>query len=218
LARFAEKSAAGSPCRVLLLSNHGALCLGSTIEEALKVAIDLEEIAEKEILSRFRPGSTREELLEHYAPALNTEEVDPAREMKLLDELRAHRPGKTFIVRKGEYLCAAARAGQTVFPMVDDLAQLVGPTLPVIHMTSSFTSAGVRRILKHRNAVLVPGLGCVCGGNDQSEVEATAMVVEKGCRVAIESSYLGGGHRISWPERLLMRFIFLAKYSKKAAG
>jgi L-fuculose-phosphate aldolase len=218
LARFAEKSAAASSCRALLLSNHGALCLGSTIEDALQVAIDLEEIAEKEILSRFRPGATRQELLEHYAPASRVVQVDAATEARLLDELRAHQSTKTFIVHKGEYLCAAARAGRTIFPMVDDLAQLVGPTLPVIHRASPFASTAVRRILKRRNAVLLQGLGCLCVGNDESEAEATAMVAEKGCRVAIESSYLGGGHRISWPETLLMRFIFLAKYSKKAAG
>jgi L-ribulose-5-phosphate 4-epimerase len=218
LARFVESSVADSSCRALLLSNHGALCLGSTVEEALQVSIALEEIAEKEILSRFRPGAIREELLEHYAPTSCIAEMDAATEAKLLEELRAHYPEKTIIVNKGEYLCAAARAGQTIFPMVDDFAQLIGPTLPVIDMTPHLISVGVRKILKNRNAVLIPGLGFLCIGDNAYEVEAAAMVAEKGCRVAIESSYLGGGHRIGWPEAILMRFVFLAKYGKKAAG
>jgi L-ribulose-5-phosphate 4-epimerase len=218
LAGFVEGAVAGSSSRALLLSNHGALCLGSTIEEALQVSVALEEIADKEIVSHFRNGATREELLEHYAPASSTAEVDAATEMNLLEELRAHHPGKSFMVHKGAYLCAAARAGQTIFPMVDDQAQLIGPTLPVVYLTKPSASVKVRRILEHRNAVLVPGLGGVCRGDDASEVEAAAMVAEKGCRVVIESSYLGGGHRISRPETYLMRFIFLAKYRKKAVG
>lgn len=218
LARFAEKAAVESPCRALLLSNHGALCLGPTIDDALQVAIDLEEIAEKEVLSRFRAGANREDLLEDYAPARAAVEVDADTEAKLLDELKARLPGKTFILHKGEYVRAAARAGGTVFPMVDDLAQLIGPTLRVAQVASPADSVRVARALQRRSAVLIPGLGCLCVGDDASEAEATAMVAEKGCRVAIESSYLGGGHRISWLETLLMRFIFLAKYSKKAAG
>jgi L-fuculose-phosphate aldolase len=216
LARLAEETAARSRCRALLLSNHGALCLGSTIEEALQVSIDLEEIAQKEVLSRFRAGASRGDLLEHYAPAQAAAELDAAAEKKLLDELRALLPGKTFIVHKGEYVCAAARAGQTIYPMVDDLAQLIGPTLPVVRVASPSDAARVLRILKRRSAVLIPGLGCLCVGDHVSEVEASAMVAEKGCRVVIESSYLGGGYRIRWLETLLMRFIFLAKYSKKA--
>ena len=98
------------------------------------------------------------------------------------------------------------------------LINIIGPTLPVVYLTKPSASVKVRRILEHRNAVLVPGLGGVCTGDDASEVEAAAMVAEKGCRVVIESSYLGGGHRISRPETYLMRFIFLAKYRKKAVG
>jgi L-fuculose-phosphate aldolase len=85
-------------------------------------------------------------------------------------------------------------------------------------MTSPSDLKGVKKALRRRSAVLIPGLGCLCMGDDASEAEATAMVAEKGCRVEIESSYLGGGHRIRWFETLLMRFIFLAKYSKKASG
>jgi L-fuculose-phosphate aldolase len=218
LARLAAKEAAGSSCRAMLLSNHGALCFGSTIEDALQVSIDLERIAEQEILHRFRAGATREELLEHYAPASSAAEMDSATESELLHGVKATRPEKTFIVHKGEYARAAARARQPIFPLVDDLAQLIGPSLPVVAATSAFDLKRVKKALRRRSAVLIPGLGCLCMGDDASEAEATAMVAEKGCRVEIESSYLGGGHRIRWLETLLMRFIFLAKYRKKASG
>lgn len=219
LARFAEKTAAESRCRALLLSNHGALCLGKNIEDALQVAMALEHIAEKEILARFKADATRVDLLEDYAPRSSTIDVDESTERRLLGKLRRSRHRwKRILVHKGEYLSAAARAGKTIYPMVDDLAQLIGPTLPIIDVGTPFAATRLSWILRRRNAVLVPGLGCLCVGKDDSEVEATAMVAEKGCRVAIESSYLGGGHKISRPETLLMRFIFVAKYSKKAAG
>ncbi len=97
--------------------------------------------------------------------------------------------------------------------MLDDLAQIVGPSLRCVREVRSIKSA-----LHRRSAVLMAHHGCICAAESLSELHAAAMVVEKGCRALIESSFVGGGRRISFPDALLMRIIYRFKYRKMAGS
>lgn len=222
----------GPDCRALLLSNHGAVCTGGDITQALTLAENLENAAENHILENYRGavGDSEADRIRMLADAAGQKDskvssAEPAFKQKLSGNLVAHLQeklgDKIFLVSENEWVRAAADRGSVVRPMLDDQAQLIGVDLPVVDLLSRTAFSRVRRILGRkgfggRTAVLIKGIGCICAADDTDDAAAVAMVAEKGCRVSIESVYLGGGHSISRAESLLMRLIYLLKYSKKA--
>ncbi len=112
-----------------------------------------------------------------------------------------------------------SRAGQSVYPLLDDFAQIVGVSARVAEGGPLPGAAGeIARKLKGRYAVLVKNNGALCCGPSRSDAAAVAQVLEKGCRAVIGTAFFGGARPIHPVESLLMRLVYLAKYSKKAAG
>ena len=233
LARAVEKTleTAVPGVKALLLSNHGAVCLGADIDGALRTALMLEEAAEAEILTGFRArigdevdngaaaAAVRAGVLSEYAGnGAGGEAWDVSAVEELLTAVRKALPRAAVRAATTPYVVAAAGRGRTVVPYLDDFAQIIGPSLPVVTVGQG-GAKDVRRIVRalgRRSAVLVPGLGCVCAAGRESDAQAVAMVAEKGCRAAVETGILGGGRRIARLEARFMRLIYLAKYSKKA--
>jgi len=111
---------------------------------------------------------------------------------------------------------ASSCAGQTVYPLLDDMAQIVGTSIKTA--PSSVGSGSLKKAVKAfrgRNAVLLEDQGAVCGGSTLDEAHAVCQVCEKACKAFIESSFIGGGHRINPLESWLMRTVYLKKYSKQ---
>ena len=112
----------------------------------------------------------------------------------------------------------SSRAGKTVYPLLDDLAQIVGPTTRVARYSEP-VDAGIRasvvKGLKKRSAVLLSGGGALCMGANLDEAHAVCQVLMKGCKCFIETEFLGGGIRINPVETRLMRLVYLIKYSKQ---
>lgn len=71
---------------------------------------------------------------------------------------------------------------------IDDMAQIVGTNVKRIGKVGKkphFESASsIAKGLKNSSAVLVAGQGAICIGSNESDVEATAYVLEKGCMAA----------------------------------
>lgn len=114
-------------------------------------------------------------------------------------------------------VCAAAR--REVPPILDDLAQIVGPSVRVAEYAFPSTKKLVRKTvkaLKGRNAALMANHGAVCVGRDLDEAFVVCQVLEKGCRAFIEAEFLGGAKSISKVEAWAMHQIYLKKYSKLA--
>ena len=111
----------------------------------------------------------------------------------------------------------SSRAGKTVYPLLDDLAQIVGPTTRVARYSEP-VDAGIR-------ASVVRGLksGAPCSSQaaahsacaNLDEAHAVCQVLMKGCKCFIETEFLGGGIRINPVETRLMRLVYLIKYSKQ---
>ncbi len=78
--------------------------------------------------------------------------------------------------------------------VLDDLAQLVG--------------------VGKETCAFVPGVGARLSYPDPSDAEAAAMVVEKACRAVLAGERLGGAARIPLLEAVLMRAVYLKKYSR----
>jgi len=104
---------------------------------------------------------------------------------------------------------AVAKSGARLPVLLDDLAQLTGPSVPLARDFSR-----VRGRTAKASAAFVSGEGCLCRGTDAYEAHALAMVVEKACMAFIGSSYLGGGKTIPFREALLMRLIYRLKYGR----
>ena len=113
--------------------------------------------------------------------------------------------------------CAAAR--REVPAVLDDLAQIVGPTVRcadyALPSTKKIVKATVKA-LRGRNAALMANHGAVCAGRDLDEAFVVCQVLEKGCKAFIEAEFLGGAKHINKFEAWAMHKIYLKKYSKMA--
>lgn len=71
---------------------------------------------------------------------------------------------------------------------IDDQAQIVGESVKVIGKAGKKphfeSSSAIIKGLKKNSAVLIAGQGAICVGSSESDVEATAYVLEKGCMAA----------------------------------
>ncbi len=110
-----------------------------------------------------------------------------------------------------------AAARREVPPILDDLAQIVGPSVRVADYALPSTKKLVRatmKALRGRNAALLANHGAVCLGRDLEEALTCCQVLEKGCKAFIEAEFLGGAKSINKFEAALMHQIYLKKYSK----
>ena len=114
------------------------------------------------------------------------------------------------------YAAAIANAGVPLRPMLDDMAQIFGMRISCLDPSEKkFESKAISK-LSGSLAVIIKGCGILTAAGSLYDFTAHAMVLEKSCRARIESDVLGGGKVISPIEALLMRFIYVMKYSKKA--
>ena len=110
-----------------------------------------------------------------------------------------------------------AAARREVPPILDDFAQIVGPSL----RTADYALPGSTRMTKvvvkamsGRMAALLANHGAVAVGRSMKEALLCARMVEKGCRAFIEAEFLGGAVPLAPLEAWAMHKVYLAKYSK----
>jgi L-ribulose-5-phosphate 4-epimerase len=117
---------------------------------------------------------------------------------------------------------AVAAARREVPPILDDMAQIIGPSVRVADYALPSTKKLVRctmRALAGRNAALLANHGAICVGRDMDEAFVTCEVLEKSCRAFIEAEFLGGAAPINGIEARIMHEYYIRKYSKqKKAG
>lgn len=111
-----------------------------------------------------------------------------------------------------------AAARREVPPILDDMTQLIGPTVRVadyaLPSTKKITKNTVKA-LKGRNAALMANHGAICVGRDLDEVFVVCQVLEKACKTFIEAQFLGGAKSINKFEARLMHQFYLKNYSAK---
>jgi len=111
-----------------------------------------------------------------------------------------------------------AAARKELPPVLDDVAQLIGPSVRVAEYALPSTEKIVRktmRALRGRMAALMANYGAICLGRDLEEAYLCCQVLEKGCKAFIEAEFLGGAKEINRFEAALMHQFFLRKYSKQ---
>ena len=110
-----------------------------------------------------------------------------------------------------------AAARREVPPILDDMAQIIGPSVRVAAYALPNTKRIVRKTLnalRGRNAALMANHGAVCIGRDMEEAFLVCQVLEKACRALIEAEFLGGAKAIGNVEAWIMHKYYLLKYSK----
>lgn len=111
-----------------------------------------------------------------------------------------------------------AAARREVPPVLDDFAQIVGPSLRTADYAlpgSGKMAKAAARSMRGRMAVLLANHGALAAGRGMQEALLCARIVEKGCRVFIEAEFLGGAKSLAPLEAWAMHKVFLAKYSKQ---
>ena len=108
-----------------------------------------------------------------------------------------------------DYVSAVAKAGVTIPAVIDDMAQIVGPTCRTVEGKEA-----AAKELKKRNSCLMKGDGAVTTGRTLSEAFTCMMVLQKAAICFVSASVLGGNVVINGLEARLMRFVYKKKYSK----
>lgn len=111
-----------------------------------------------------------------------------------------------------------AAARRTLPPVLDDLAQVVGPDVRVADYAPSSSGAIAKKTVKAlrgRMAAFMANHGAVCLGRNMDEAFIVAQVLEKACKTYIEAEFIGGAKKIGKFDALFMHQYYLRKYSKQ---
>lgn len=121
-------------------------------------------------------------------------------------------PKLNFIIHNSDKETVAASAlGKTMKPLLDDFSQICGPKVKVAKKPSQ-----CGRKIKGKNAVLLKNEGALCCGSVESDAEAVDMIMSKASLALLATKVLEPAKAINPVEAVLMRFVYLKKYSKQA--
>lgn len=107
---------------------------------------------------------------------------------------------------------------ETMYPMIDDFAQIVGLDVKTAVWVDGDTDDCAKEITKAisgRNAVLIQGNGALVAGNSEGDMQALDIIMNKGCQAVIDCDIFNRPHYVPKAECFLMRMVYLAKYSKQ---
>lgn len=113
--------------------------------------------------------------------------------------------------------CSIAAARKDIPPILDDMVQIVGGGIKVTDYALPGTADIAENALaklEDRNAVLLANHGAVCLGRTLDEAFITALVVEKACRVFLDTQCFGGPVELPAEYVALMRKFFLEQYGQ----
>ncbi|MBQ8016337.1 MAG: class II aldolase/adducin family protein [Clostridia bacterium] len=105
---------------------------------------------------------------------------------------------------------AVSRLGKTMKPLLDDFAQICGPTVKCA------TVGNCAKKIKNKNAVLIKDMGALCCGANEGDAQAVDMIMSKSSLTLLTSKVFGKTKAINPAEAWLMRIVYTLKYSKQA--
>jgi L-fuculose-phosphate aldolase len=145
-------------------------------------------------------------------------DIRPSSEFKLHTEIYKKRKKINAVIHTHQMNASTvAAARREVPPVLDDMAQIIGPSVRCAEYAPSNTDKIVKvtvKALKGRYAALMANHGAVCIGRDMKEAFVVCQVLEKACRAFIEAEFLGGAKSLDRFEAGLMHEAYLKKYSR----
>lgn len=158
--------------------------------------------------------------LDKASPETRGEKLSPGAEIHRAIYLRFEEV-QAVIHAVSHDIFTVSQTGKTVYPLLDDFAQIIGTSVRSIDTgplgDPDRVASEISRKMKGRSAVMIKGNGALCGGPTQKDAAAAVLVMEKNCKAVIVSGLFGQGKPINTLECMLMRYIYLKRYSKKAA-
>lgn len=106
---------------------------------------------------------------------------------------------------------AVSRLGKTMKPLLDDFAQICGPTVKCADVPDK-----AAKKIKGKNAVLIKDMGALCCGSNEGDAQAVDMIMSKSSLALLTAKVFGKEKAINPVEAWLMRIVYTLKYSKQA--
>jgi L-fuculose-phosphate aldolase len=156
-------------------------------------------------------------VLVNYQTSTYEGNIKPSSEKELHCEIYRTRKNINAIIHTHQMNASTvAAARREVPPILDDQAQILGPSVRVAEYALPSTKKLVKKTVKAlegRMAALLANHGAVCIGRDLEEAFVACQVLEKACKAFIEAEFLGGAKGIGKFEAYLMHQFYLKKYS-----
>lgn len=164
--------------------------------------------------------SEQDIVLVNYHTSKSEGNIKPSSEKELHSEIYQTRKDIDAVIHTHQMNASTvAAARREVPPILDDMAQIIGPTVRVARYSPPSTKKIAKhtvKALKGRNAALMANHGAVCVGRDLEEAFVVCQVLEKACKAFIEAEFLGGAKSMSKHEALRMHKDYIKKYSAEA--
>ena len=106
---------------------------------------------------------------------------------------------------------AVSRFGKTMKPLLDDFAQICGPTVKCAKAPEY-----AAKKIKGKNAVLIKDMGALCCGANEGDAQAVDMIMSKSSLTLLTTKIFGKAKAINPAEAWIMRIVYTLKYSKQA--
>lgn len=106
---------------------------------------------------------------------------------------------------------ALSNSGIQLKPLLDDFTQIGG----TLAKNVEFDTSKILTALKNSSVVIIRNSGALCCGNTKDDAIAVSMVTQKATKALIGASLFGKITPINPLECILMRFVYLKKYSKQ---
>jgi len=159
-------------------------------------------------------------VLVNYHTSKHEGKIKPSSEKELHCEIYRTRKKIHAVIHTHQMNASTVAAAQReVPPILDDMAQIIGPSVRVAEYALPSTKKITKKTvsaLKGRNAALMANHGAVCVGRDLVEAFVVCQVLEKACKAFIEAEFLGGAKSINKFEAHLMHQMYIRKYSGEA--
>ena len=129
---------------------------------------------------------------------------------------------KLFRKRRGVHIILetsqqyGSRITEHIPPILDDQAQLLGPSLRYVPLDRANDPSAVHRALKGRYAVNLGDGRTICIGKNLEEAYVAAQLVEKTSKAFLGAKALGGARSINRLEAWAMHKFYMLKYSKES--
>lgn len=146
-------------------------------------------------------------------------DIKPSSEKKLHAEIYKTRKEINAVIHTHQpNASTVAAARRQVPPILDDQAQILGPSVRCADYALPNTKKIVKttvKALKGRFAALMANHGAITLGRTLEEAVVAALVLEKACKSFIEAEFLGGAKKINPVEAWMMHKVYLFMYSKQ---
>mgnify|MGYP000858035207 FL=1 len=102
--------------------------------------------------------------------------------------------------------------GINLKPLLNDFAQIIGLQVRTVDKNNPDMIA---QALSKSTAVLILNTGALCCGLTKDDAVAVGMILQKSCKALIGASLFGKTKPINPVESMIMRYVYLKKYSKQ---